>query len=238
MAQLPAAIDYGLYGLQAWGVSLSVWLAMSRAYEALLAIFEPAVLGASDDGGARLRARLRADWHVLEKLQITIDHDRDVHLKAYRDAYEQSWRALRSPVGRPTLAEAIAPRPAGAMHLAAANQLRDILAARCAHGEPAGCGAAPDAEQIALRIVDVLVRYLREEQAILASTTELQDSINVLLDRPRPRRLLSVRDFHANYSMGSGVGAFPYLFDFLEDELGIRVECTASAIEVSDQRAG
>jgi hypothetical protein len=33
------------------------------------------------------------------------------------------------------------------------------------------------------------------------------------------------------------VGTFPYLFDVLEDELGVRVECTANAIEVSDLRA-
>ena len=38
LARLPAAIDYGLHGLQTWGVSLEVWLAMSQAHEAVLAI--------------------------------------------------------------------------------------------------------------------------------------------------------------------------------------------------------
>jgi hypothetical protein len=38
--------------------------------------------------------------------------------------------------------------------------------------------------------------------------------------------------------MASGLGAFPYLFDVVEDELGIRVECTASAIDIADLRAG
>ena len=234
LSQLPAAVDYGLQGMQAWGVSLSVWLAMSRAYEALLAILETAVPTAGEAGLARLRARLRADWSVLERLQITIDHDRDVHLKAYLDAYERSWRALRSPVGPPTLAQAIAPCPEGPMHLAAAHQLRGMLDARWSHEEIDGSGDAPDVE----RIVDVLIHYLREEQAILASTAEIQESLNVLLDRPRPQRSLSVRDFHANYVLSSGTRAFPYLFDSLQEELGIRVECTASAIEVSDRTDG
>ncbi|HEY6180330.1 MAG TPA: hypothetical protein VIX73_38070, partial [Kofleriaceae bacterium] len=104
VAELPAAVDYGLYAMQTWAVSLSVWLAMSRAYQAAIAILEPT---ARD--GDRLLARLRAGWSVLEKLQITLDHDRDVHWKAYVDAYERSWHALRSPVGPPRLASAIAP---------------------------------------------------------------------------------------------------------------------------------
>src|SRR5262249_8893492 len=147
--------------------------------------------------------------------------------------YEQSWRASRSPVGPPTLAQAIAPRPAGPMHLAAAHQLRDILGSRFARHELAGAGGASVVE----RIVEVLIQYLREEQGILASTTKIQKSINALLERPRPKRLLGVRDFLANYSMGAGTGVFPCLFDVLEDELGVRVECTANAIEISDLRA-
>ena len=189
LSEQPAAVDYGLHGMQAWGVSLSVWLAMSRAYEALVAIFGTGAPGEGEDDLARLRARLSADWRVLERLQITIDHDRDVHLKAYLDAYERSWRALRLPVGAPMLAQAIAPCPEGPMHLAAARQLRGILGTRFSHGELDGLGIG--------RVVDVLVRYLREEQAILASTTEIQESLNVLLDRPHPKRSLSVRDLHA-----------------------------------------
>ena len=32
------------------------------------------------------------------------------------------------------------------------------------------------------------------------------------------------------------IGASPYLFDTLDDELGIRVEATATAIEIADRR--
>ena len=226
LAELPAAVDYGLLGLQTWGVSLSAWLAMARAYRALLTIFE-----ATGEGYARVRERLGYDFRGFEKLQITLPYDQDVHLKFYQDAYERSWRAVRSPVGPPTLAEAIAVGPELAMHRAAADRLRAVLPERLSRGELVGSGRAPDVESL----VGVLVQYLREEQAILAATERIQEAINRLLDRPRPRRPLSVRDLRANYLMVPGINAFPYVFDVLEDELGIRVDCTAHAIEISDR---
>ena len=227
IAELPAAVDYGLYAMQTWAVSLSVWLAMSRAYQAMIATLEPA----ARDGGDRLLARLRTGWGVLEKLQITGDHDRDVHWKAYVDAYERSWHALRVPIGPSRLADAIAPGPVGASQRDAARQIRTLLAARSASGELAGGAAA--AEQIA----DVVIGYLREEQAILAATSEIQEEINALLDRPPPTRALEVRDFRVHYVMSSASQRFPYLLDALDDELGIAIACTASAITISDRRS-
>jgi hypothetical protein len=228
LAELPAAVDYGLYAMQSWGVSLSVFLGMSRAYEAILAVLE-ATVPAGDDRFAALRRRMRAEWHHLAQMQITIDHDRDVHFKAYQDAYERSWQATRTRVGQPELAREVAPGPERPMHAAAADQLRGILRARFA---PAELGAAEID-----RIVGAVIYYLREEQAVLASTTRFQDTINALLDRPRPTRPLSVRDFHANYIIGAGPGAFPYLLDVLDGELGIHVDCTADTLAISDRRA-
>jgi hypothetical protein len=228
LSQLPAAFDYALLGLQAWAVSRSVWLAMSLVYKALRGLFE----AAAGDAGERLRARLRDDWAKLDQGRIASDYDRDVHVTVYKDTYEQSWRALRSPVGQPTLAARVAACPEGPMHHAAARRLREILTLRFAGTE---LGDTPGVEPI----VALLVYYLREEQAILASTTELQRSINVLLGRPQPRRPLTVRDLRAHFVMyGGSIAQFPYLFDMLEDELGVRVECTASTAEVTEVAAG
>lgn len=228
--ELPEAIDYALYSMQTWGVSLSVWLAMSRAYEALIAITTRAP--GPDDAAARsLRARLRSDWGVLEHLQIASDHDRDVHWRAYVDAYEVAHRALRQPVGPATLAGAIAVGPLTAVQRAAADELHGLLAARVARGELAG--GAPAAAQIA----GIVIGYLREEQAILAQTTRIQDAINAVLDRPRPTRPLETRDFRVHFVLGHGNQRFPHLLDALGAELGIAITCTASAITISDLRA-
>ena len=223
LSELPAAVDYGLFGMQSWGVSLSAWLAMSRAYQSISPVFE----AAGGDGLAGLRAKLDFDLVIFDKLQINLPYDQDVHQTFYQTAYERSWRALRAPVGPPTIAEAIAVGPEQPMHRAAAEQLRALLTTRLARG-----GArAPDID----KLVDALVYYAREEQAILASTERIQEAINALLDRPRPTRPLSVRDFRAAFIMAPGAGVFPYLFEVLESELGIAVECTTSALEISDR---
>jgi len=204
---------------------------MSRAYEALIAIATTSAAGPDAAAGQSLRARLRSDWGVLEHLQIASDHDRDVHWRAYVDAYQVSHRALRDPVGPATLAGAIAVGPLTAVQGAAARELHDLLASRAARGELAG--GAPAAAQIA----DVVIGYLREEQAILAATTRIQDAINALLDRPRPTRPLETRDFRVHFVLGHGDQRFPHLLDALGAELGIAIACTASVITISDQRA-
>jgi len=226
VSELPAAVDYGLYAMQTWGVTLSLWLAMCRAYERLVAILEPVPPSPAPTADAsRLRGRIVADWKLLERFQVTAEATRDVHLRAYQEAYAQAWRAARTPIRQPTLAQEIAPGPEAAIHRTAADQLRAVLGSRFPGGE------------LVEPIVGVLIHYLREEQAILASTTEIQASINALLERPQPARTLVVRDLHVNFAIASSAEIYPYLFDALDDALGIRVECTARSIDVFDRRA-
>jgi hypothetical protein len=114
------------------------------------------------------------------------------------------------------------------VYTAAARRFRDLLAARCSAAPGTG---VPDLD----RIVAALVLFLREEQAILGATEEIQAAINTLLERTPARRPLTARDLRVNFAMyGGSIAEFPYLFDMLEDELGIRVECTAGTIEITD----
>ncbi len=237
LSQLPAAVDYALLGLQSWSVSRSIWLAMSRAYRTLREVLEASsgdLGGAADPRvGERLRARVNNDWPKLNQQRIADLYEHDVHVDVYTDTYEQSWRALRSPIGAPTLAERIAPRPEGPAQAAAARRLRDFLGARCS-----GARLGPRSGESALdRIAAALALYLRQEQAVLGATEEIQAAINTQLDRAPARRRLTARDLQVNFTMyGGSIGQFPYLFDMLEDELGIRVECTADTIEITDLR--
>lgn len=228
LSQLPAAVDYALLGLQSWSVSRSIWLAMSRAYWTLREVLEAStgdIRGGRAEPGVGLRARVHNDWPRLNQQRIADRYEHDVHVDVYTDTYEQSWRAMRSPLGAPTLAERIAPRPESPVHTAAARRFRDLLAARCSGSD------APDVDRIAA----ALALYLREEQAILGATEEIQAAINTLLDRTPARRPLTARDLRVNFTMyGGSISQFPYLFDMLEDELGIRVECTADTIEITD----
>jgi hypothetical protein len=227
---LPDAVDYGFLGLMSWSVVRSVWLGMSIVYKALRELFATPV--GESELGTRIRARLEDHWFKLNAAKIASDYERDVHLQVYVDTYEQSRRALRSPIGAPTLAERITACPERPEHVAAASQLREILTARFAGIDLAG---VPVVE----KMVELFVYYLREEQAVLASTAEIQAEINARLERPQPTRPLSVRDLRMTYAMYGGfIAKFPYLFDMLEEELGFHVTCTATTIEITDRRTG
>jgi len=229
MTELPTIVDYALYGFQVWCITRSVWLAMSRADKALRALFATTPAEVSADEAARfdrMRAALDADWAKLNQQKIADDYERDVHLQVYVDGYETSHAALRTPIGPATLAECIAPIDVEPAHDAAARQFRDLLSAQF---------SATTVQSI----VDILVRYLREEQAILRSTLRLQSTINNLLERKAPTRPLTVRDLELHFVMyGGPSGNFQYLFDTLEDQLGIHVECTADHIGIHHVDSG
>ena len=227
LAELPAAIDYGLYALQVWCVVRSTWLAMGRACTALRAMLDTA---GDAEVCVRLRERLDADQEILVRAQVGSDHDREIQHRVHVDGYEQAWRGLRAPIGAATLDERIAPRSEAPADRTAAQQLRELLAQRL-------FGSALDAAAID-RIVAALTTYLREEQAILAAATELEDAINQLLDRPRPTRPLTARDCRVAYRLRDDhLSGFPYLFDALDDLLDIGVECTKDTIDIVDRRA-
>jgi hypothetical protein len=227
LAELPAAIDYGLYALQVWTVVRSVWLSMGRAYDTIRGILDTA---GDAEVCVRLRARLDADRVFLSRAQVATEAEREVQHRVHIDGYEQAWRALRSPVGAATLDARIEPGPAGPADAQVAARLRELLARRLV--ESALDGAALDG------IAAALARYIREEQAILGAVTELEDTINRMLARPHPVRPLTARDCRIAYVLRDDhLAGFPYLFDALDEVLGIDVTCTRDSIEISDRRA-
>ncbi|MEZ4362677.1 MAG: hypothetical protein R3B48_20970 [Kofleriaceae bacterium] len=220
LAELPEVIDYGLLGLQVWGICHASWVVMSKAYGDVLAILGRHGLGPL---GQRLHKKLHDDWEKLRRVQITEPYDREIHLIAYADAYERARRASRSPLGAATLAEALAPVAEGVLHQRARAELLGHLQAQPA-SELGGAAALQE-------LTEVLTRYLREEQGILTSATLLLSEINTRLDRPAATRPLTMRDLRVYYVLTGG--GFPYLFDALEDVLGFRVECDAHGIMIS-----
>jgi hypothetical protein len=229
VSRLPFAIDYALYGLQIWTLTVSSWLAMSRAYLRVADAFEHDLRLANPDDDARLRARLQADREVIENQGITSVEGRRLHEQLYSDAYDHAWRGSRAPIGHPQLAAELAPAAPEPMQQAVADQLRALVTARVVRDERAAAAIA--------RLVGGIVDYLREEQAILRAIAPRSRAIDRLLKRPRPTRPLSVWDLHFNNAMNNG-DVFPYFVEMLEEELGIRVECTATTMEIVDRQPG
>ncbi len=229
LTQLPAAVNYGLLGLQVWGLTRALWCQMSLVYKAMRVLFD----GASGSAAERFHARLEADWQRLDHARIAGDYDRDVHMVVYRDCYEQAGHALPAQRGDASFAARIAPVAETGEHRALASALQAILAERFADTT----FPASDPAQLAARLAALLVDYLRQEQAMLGAAVELQEALNTLLERPRPTRPLTARDLRVNYAMYGGyLSQFPYLFDSLDQELGFRVEATATSLELRTAR--
>ncbi len=231
LSELPAAIDYGLLGLQVWGLTSSTWLALARAYEALLATLRP-LTGTLGPAGEQLLEALERDWHKLERVQISTPYEREVHFSAYKDAYERARKALpptlaaASPL---TLDQALVPVEESERHRVAATALRNSLQSRLSLPELGG-------DQVLDKLVEAISLYLREEHAVVAATIPVQTKLNELLRRPAPSRALSARDFLLFYALNGSV--FPYLFDALESALGIVVAADSTSLEISQRAAG
>jgi hypothetical protein len=215
LGELPAIIDYGLYGLQIWGVMFATALAMSVATQDMIAICDAAP---DHLGAARLAARLREDLPKLDELQIRLDYDRGIHMRTFADVYQRSWIGARGRLGPPTLAEALIPVDDDAAHRAAMAELDARWSAALA--EAGGDRAA--SARLAHQLTAVWSRYVREEQASLRLVTRIETAINRLLDRPHPRRPLEGRDLYVSFQLYEGLGNFHYLGDALDDTFGAR----------------
>jgi hypothetical protein len=211
--ELPAAMDYGFYGMQVWALSYAIWLPMTETYEALTALLDPT-------GDDALAPRLRADAGAIRWKQLVDARQRNIHLPLYVDTWEHARQGARVAIGDADFARATAPVAATEQHARAADRLRPLLAAKL----PAVAVA---------RATELLVDYVRAEQAVLIAMAPLVEAINALLDRPRPSRALTVRDFHVHHTLGGGPHKFPYLFDSLDEALGIRVTASAGAIAIT-----
>jgi hypothetical protein len=218
--QLPAAIDYGLYGMQVTALVASIWLPMSEAIESLLAVLT--VDAAQTDARClRLREQLLDGWDKLEKLQHNRAYDREVHWIAYRDAYERSHRLTQPAVGPAKLDDAVAPRPADALHARAAEQLRGMLASYPA--------------SLVEPMIEIVLKYLRQEQNMLAVAAALQVEINRVLDRAPASRPPNIHDALTMFAYGGRDDWFPHLFKTLDQALGIRIEHTADEIHITER---
>jgi hypothetical protein len=95
---------------------------------------------------------------------------------------------------------------------------------------------APDGPALA-GMVDVLMDYLRQEQAIVRAASEIQARINRLLGRTLPTRPFTASDVALYYRLQEVGRRLPYLVDELEEALGLRVVVSRAAIDIAERTA-
>ena len=223
--ELETVFDYVLLGLQAYSVVFSRWPAMTRSYEQLV----PIVAGWS----GTLHERLEQSLIFLRTLTRQNTEERRLKREqVYVEMYARSVSALDT-ASRGTLRECIAPVAVG-NDAEASVRLNMLLQRRFS-----GIAGLHSIENM----VEVLMDYLRREQAIIRTASGIQHSINSLLGREPPSRPLTGADLAIHYrlleslysaaDLASAGGHLPYLVDELEQQLGLHLVVTGDAIHVS-----
>jgi hypothetical protein len=231
---LEPAFDYGLYGLQAYAVGFSLWPEMGRTYERIQALIEswsanePTMLHA-------FRERLRRSIDYLHhSSRLRTEALRATHEHAYADMYAHCATALNVPAMEVSLSGRIVP-------LQAAHHEEAVT---CLHAAFQNRFQGVDNSAL-MSLVQILVNYFRQEQAIVRAASAIQQRINGLLGRKSPSRPLTAADLATHYRLVAldydpeelrEIGnRLPYLVDDLEEALGLRVIVSSDAIEISDR---
>jgi hypothetical protein len=224
LADLEAAFDYGLYGLQAYAAIFSLWPIITRTYERLAEIAAAALADGVESFRAfdeRLRGHvsgLRANTFLAKEAWRA---DREA---VYADMYEQCGRGLASHDPAVRLAEQIAAVRC-ARHGRVEARLRSLLNERF--------GAEGASRLHVERLLNCLMDFVVREQAILRLGSTVQAQINRLLARTPPTRPFGSAEVNVHsLLLGSESHRLPYLLDELKEALGIVIAVDPRRIEV------
>jgi hypothetical protein len=222
-AGIPAAMDYGMLGLQLYCLQSNLWSHMCRAYE----VIRSALLDVEDEPGGvlrRLRERVERDWPMVRHSGLAQSTARDLAAVRYGEMYEHAQRGLRDFREDALLRFQDAFTPArDEVDEQARLRLRELIRS-CAGPLPGPRGEVLDV------VADAIAEYLAIERPVLRAMEGAQRQINALLQRPHPARKFSGADLALNHHLRIGTILMrPHLLEALRDELGITVENTEDA---------
>lgn len=221
--EIPAAMDYGLRGIQLYSLQFNLWSHMCRAYEVIRA----AVMQVEDGSGGvwgRLRKRVEHDWKTIQPTRLHTATQRDWAEARYIEMFDRAQRSLRGFQEDSLLLLRDVFTPAmDEVDVNARRQLRELVRSRMGV-PPGGRSDLPDT------IADALAEFLALERSTLGALEDVQRQVNALLQRPHPTRRLSNADLSLHLRLRVGtIGMLPYLLDVFREELGITIENTPEA---------
>lgn len=222
-AEIPAAMDYGLLGLQLYSLQSNLWGSMCGAYEAIHA----ALREVEDEPGSalgRMRAHVERDWEQVLSSGLHQASKRAWAEARYREIFEHAQRGVRGFREDALLPMRDAFTPArDAVDGEARMRLRELIRSRA--GDAAGTRAS-----VLDTVADAVSEFLAIERSALRVMEGVQRQINTVLQRPQPARKLSGEDLSLNHRLRIGtIRMRPYLLDVLREELGITVDNTEDA---------
>jgi hypothetical protein len=227
---LDAAMDYGLHGLRAHAAVFSLWPAMTRAYERMAELAE-AWPSTDAPAAAAFRDSMRAHGRtLLKRTYLAHEEWRRSREDAYADMYRQCGCGVTGTAGAPGLDTLLTPAWTG-VHRRTEAELQEIIRDRF------GCTTGTS-DALVPGLSGLIMEFLLRGQAILRVAVAVQNEINLLLGRERPKRAISAVDINAYHLMlGAEPGRLPYLNDELERLLGIRIELDADSLTIARRDA-
>lgn len=228
LGELEAAIDYGLYGLQAHAIAFSFWPLMSRTYEKLWKILETW----PESNSIKLNKFKRAIQVNVKNLQaetlLATEEWRTSREHVYADMYEKTSRGLKLPYEGETLSQRISPAPS-AQHATVKQELRSAL--RQCFGEKLA-----NNDSVFESLISCLMNYLCQEQAIVKAACEAQSCINRLLGRAEPKRDFKAADINIYNLLLGDVERLPHLSEVFDEVFSLSLVVTQNKIEITERK--
>jgi len=231
LADVEAAIDYGLLGLRAYAAVFSLWPIMTRAYERLWEIVQTWQAATQSPPVTALAERMRGIMESLKTVtylgteQWRVDRE-----TVYADMYRQCGKGLGMVDEVQSLTERIAPHRNARLRQVEA-QMRAILSRHF--------GSRPGADDPFLDdFLKCLIDYFSQEQAILGIACDTQRRINALLGRPEPTRPFSAAEIDIHVLLqGRKARQVPYLGGELQSILGLAIRIDKDRIDIAQADA-
>lgn len=224
LAEMEAAFDYGLLGLQAHAVVFSLWPVMTRAYAQMHEIAGQ-WSGPLTTALERFRSHVQAKADILknETLHAT-EAWRSNRESVYADIYAHCAEGLGHADSQ-SLAQRVAAvsttRP-----FALQAQLRGMM--QMQFGQAEGGGAA-DME----KLVQCLSHFFLQSQALLDVALQVQDRINTLLQRAPAKKEFTAADLDVHMLLqGNEARRLPHLLEELENLLGFRAVVSRHGVTI------
>lgn len=227
LANLAAAFDYGLYGLQVYATVFSLWPVMARTYTQLWRIMEDWPKERTD-AILLLRDRLQTQINILNtQTYHTNEEWRTQRELAYSEIYAHCALGLGLPTAEKTLTEQIAPAMREE-HRPVFEKLRTLLYRFSTQDQL-------EFDLDMQNLLTCLMNYFLQVQAILRLACQAQQQINKLLDRAEADREFDAGNINIhNLLQGDADKRLAYLTDELELVFRIRIEINKNRITITD----
>ncbi|MGZ8284911.1 MAG: hypothetical protein ACXW27_05905 [Allosphingosinicella sp.] len=228
--EVERAVDYGLLGLQAFGSVFSLFPSSTAGHAQLREIVSGWTKSDSPTF-SKLRERCQKIHEVTQDVGwLKTDAFRKSRLIAYNEMYQKCGFGLTGEWPDPSLEdqyENLPPLPEKTM-----EQLKALFA-RQLHD-------LPDGDELFAEMAEWLGRFISFIQVATRVSLDVQDRINALLGREKPKQTFMGRDLSKYIGLDKSVDSkherreVPFLIDDIARFLGVTIDVTVDDVTITE----